>query len=196
MESPIEASRRDSNRDRSGSATGNRSADISRLIADGSILALQGDRQVDIFDSPAIPAGGSASPTPFQIVDVSTGGITPAAAIQVLYGMLYSPTLGTSIDVTLGGVSLTLAPSLPLGGVDTYYIYLDTDLMSVATVQNSTTPPPTDDPSTPETYCLLGVVTVVTSGTGTKVGTIMQAITSSLSAVICSDDLTFCWSTL
>ena len=49
----------------------------SSLLPKSGYLPTQWDRQVDEFDSPGISAGGAS--LPFQIVDASTGGGTPAA---------------------------------------------------------------------------------------------------------------------
>ena len=166
----------------------------SSLLPKSGYLPTQWDRQVDEFDSPGISAGGAS--LPFQIVDASTGGGTPAANIKVLFGTFYSPTLGTTIDVTLGGTSLTLGPTLNFGGAGTYKVYLDTDLSTFCTVQSTTGAVPSDNSVTPETYMLLGVVTVVTSGSGLAVGTIQQGVTGAFSAVLCSNALNFMWSTL
>lgn len=157
------------------------------------------DRQVDVVDQPLIPGGGGATPGPFAIVDASTGGSTPAANIQVTYGVLYPPTLGTNIDVTLGGVSLTLAPTLNFSGAGTYFVYLAVDLTPgspSATIQSTTGSVPVDDPTSNLTYMILGVVTVVVSGSGLKVSTIQQAITSSLIVVQCALSTVFFWNAL
>lgn len=192
----MEASRRGIEADFASARNSYGDATYSRLIAPGQTLPTQFDRQVDVVAAPAIPAGGGSASTPFQIVDQSTTSGTPAAKIKVLFGSLYSPTLGTTIDVTLGGVSLSLAPLLTLGSTATFKIYIQTDLSSAATIQNTTGALPSDNVATPVTYCLLGIVTVGVVGGGFGVTNIQQAINTSLSAVLCSNASNFMWSVL
>jgi hypothetical protein len=167
-------------------------------IADrgGDKLADTFNRGLDIVE-PTEDAGGTASPTPFQITNQSTGGATPAAYIGVNYGLLYQPQLGTNIDVTLDGTSLTLAPTHNFTSAGTYAIYLEVDLSgNTASIQTTTGTVPSDDPSSYLTYLILGIVTVATSGSGLTVTQIQQAITSSLVVTLCSGSSTFFWSSV
>lgn len=163
----------------------------------GVVVPRQFDRQVDRLPDPPGGAGGAAALTPFQISNQSTAGGTPAANIGVSYGLLYQPQLGSNIDVTLGGTSLTLGPTLNFTSAGTYFIYLEVDLSgNTASVQSTTGTVPSDDFGSYLTYLILGVVTVETSGSGLAVTQIQQAITSSVVVTLCMGSSTFFWSSV
>jgi hypothetical protein len=153
---------------------------------------------VDRIPDPPGGSGGSAAIAPFQITDASTGGVTPAANIQVAFGLLQQPQAGTYIDVTLGGVSLSLAPTLNFSAAGTYLVYLDVNLSGTpsAIVANTTGSVPVDDPTTLETFLLLGIVTVAVAGAGLKVSSIQQAVTGAIVLMFCYASNIFSWSSL
>ena len=183
--------------DRTGQAQSDavkRLIEAHRLVAPGAILPIQFDRQTDKIITPLPTAAGSSAVGPFSIIDASTGGGSPAAKIQVAYGVFMSPSLGTNIDVTMGGTPLGSGPTLTLGSAGTYKIYLSTDLSSSCAVNSTTGAVPSDAPGTPATYLILGLVTVVAVTGGFKVSQIQQAVNTSLSAVLCTATNNFMWS--
>lgn len=172
--------------------------DPSRLLSPRQRLPQQFDRAVDSIVTPPAGGGGAAAPGPFQIVDASAAGPPPTAAIGVTFGLLQQPQWGTFIDVTLGGTSLALGPTLSFGSAGTYFIYLDVNLSGTpaAIVSNTAGTVPSDDPTIPETYLLLGIVTVAVSGAGLKVTKIQQAVTGALIVQLCPASSVFFWSAL
>jgi len=170
MISPMEASRRGIEADFASARNSYGDYRYSRLIAPGQALPTQFNRQVDVVDAPAIPAGGGGNTFPFQLSDATVTLGTP------LLGIL----TGTMQDLVPTGGPGT---SVSLGSAGTYNVYLDTtiDINGVVTAcACSVTTGAMPANTSYDGYILLGTVVVSTVGSNLVITAINQFATHSL----------------